>query len=146
MACKTKGGCRSEGNYTKPRPYTVILSIYNALSLHLSTLQLQCRNEALYIYLHYISYLSCLHTVVGCDSIELNTISYEILQTHTYTQPIQMVTSQHIPYLGNNLRVHLCGSIKAPDKIQVVIITNVLVVEGDIFCLWDQIGHFCWVR
>ena len=63
-----------------------------------------------------------------------------------HTQPIQMMTSQHIPYLGNNLRVHLCGSIKAPDKIQVVIITNVLVVESDIFYLWDQTGYVCWVR
>ena len=114
-----------------------------------------------YIFLHYSCnaemklciftftlYHTCLHTVyVEVDVTLLNSTQFYMkFCKHTYTQPIQMVTSQHIPYLGNNLRVHLCGSIKAPDKIQVVIITNVLVVEGDIFYLWDQIGYVCWVR
>ena len=74
-----------------------------------------------------------------------STQSLDTHKLHKPTQPIQMMTSQHIPYLGNNLRVHLCGCIKSPDKIKVIIITNVLVVEDDVFYLWDQIGYVCWV-
>ena len=77
--------------------------------------------------------------------IKLNTINDKFCK-HTHTQPVQMMTSQHIPYLGNNLRVHLCGCIESPDKIKVIIITNVLVIEDDVFYLWDQIGYVCWVR
>ena len=77
--------------------------------------------------------------------MKLNTTINDKFCKQTHTQPIQMMTSQHIPYLGNNLRVHLCGRIKSPDKIKVIIITDVLVVEDDVFYLWDQIGHVCWV-